>query len=197
MRILDRSVYVGPSLYAHFPVIRLESTSARSRSGPRPSSGPPSSTRLLEALPGPARARLLLRRAGRVHPAADARTRAPGWATSSSTSRSSCRTWPASRSRSARPAAPARTGHYHVVYQYEQEDVGLEAGRLGAHAAALAAAARAPAGRRGARRLRLRRRARRVHPLRAAARAGAEHDGAGARGGGAAASRGSGSTSRA
>ena len=23
MRILDRSVYVGPSLYAHFPVIRL------------------------------------------------------------------------------------------------------------------------------------------------------------------------------
>ncbi len=24
MRILDRSVYVGPSLYAHFPVIRLE-----------------------------------------------------------------------------------------------------------------------------------------------------------------------------
>ena len=24
MRILDRSVYVGPSLYAHFPVIRVE-----------------------------------------------------------------------------------------------------------------------------------------------------------------------------
>ena len=24
MRILERSVYVGPSLYAHFPVIRLE-----------------------------------------------------------------------------------------------------------------------------------------------------------------------------
>src|SRR5260221_14564389 len=24
MRILDRSVYVGPSLHAHFPVIRLE-----------------------------------------------------------------------------------------------------------------------------------------------------------------------------
>ena len=24
MRILDRSVYVGPSQYAHFPVIRLE-----------------------------------------------------------------------------------------------------------------------------------------------------------------------------
>ena len=24
MRILDRAVYVGPSLYAHFPVIRLE-----------------------------------------------------------------------------------------------------------------------------------------------------------------------------
>ena len=24
MRILDRSVYVGPSLYAHFPVIRIE-----------------------------------------------------------------------------------------------------------------------------------------------------------------------------
>ena len=24
MRILDRSVYVGPSLYAHFPVSRVE-----------------------------------------------------------------------------------------------------------------------------------------------------------------------------
>ena len=24
MRIADRSVYIGPSLYAHFPVIRLE-----------------------------------------------------------------------------------------------------------------------------------------------------------------------------
>lgn len=24
MRILERSVFVGPSLYAHFPVIRLE-----------------------------------------------------------------------------------------------------------------------------------------------------------------------------
>ena len=24
MKILERSVYVGPSLYAHFPVIRLE-----------------------------------------------------------------------------------------------------------------------------------------------------------------------------
>jgi cyanophycin synthetase len=24
MRILDRSVYVGPSLYAHFPVIKLD-----------------------------------------------------------------------------------------------------------------------------------------------------------------------------
>ena len=24
MRVLDRAVYVGPSLYAHFPVIRLE-----------------------------------------------------------------------------------------------------------------------------------------------------------------------------
>jgi len=24
MKIIDRSVYVGPSLYAHFPVIRLD-----------------------------------------------------------------------------------------------------------------------------------------------------------------------------
>ena len=24
MRVVDRSVYVGPSLYAHFPVIRIE-----------------------------------------------------------------------------------------------------------------------------------------------------------------------------
>ena len=56
----------------------------------------------------------------------------------------------------------------------------------GHHAAPLAAAARAPARRRGPGRLRLRRRAGRVHPVRPAAGAGAEHHVAGARGGGAA-----------
>ena len=70
MRILDRAVYVGPSLYAHFPVIRLEVdlgpleavALGQARAGlHRPAH---------RGAAGAARARLLLRRAGRVHPAA-------------------------------------------------------------------------------------------------------------------------------
>ena len=62
--------------------------------------------------------------------AACPRTRAPGSATCSSTSRSSCRTSPARTSPSARPARPDAPGRYHVVFEYEQEEVGLEAARL-------------------------------------------------------------------
>ena len=46
-------------------------------------------------------------------------------------------------------------GHYYVVYQYEQEEVGVEAGRLGAHPAALPASGRPPPRRLGPRRVRL------------------------------------------
>jgi hypothetical protein len=52
MRILDRSVYVGPSLYAHFPVIRLELDLGRSRTGRRRGWASPSWTACCRRLPG-------------------------------------------------------------------------------------------------------------------------------------------------
>jgi cyanophycin synthetase len=52
MRILDRSVYVGPSLYAHFPVIKLELDLGELENWPTAKLGPPFIDGLVEALPG-------------------------------------------------------------------------------------------------------------------------------------------------
>jgi cyanophycin synthetase len=52
MRILDRSVYVGPSLYAHFPVIRLELDLGALESWPTGRLGPGFVDALAAALPG-------------------------------------------------------------------------------------------------------------------------------------------------
>ena len=52
MRILDRSVYVGPSLYAHFPVIRLELDLGELENWPSAKLGEAFVSGLLEALPG-------------------------------------------------------------------------------------------------------------------------------------------------
>jgi len=52
MRILDRSVYVGPSLYARFPVIRLELDLAELEAWPTARLGPPYVDGLAAALPG-------------------------------------------------------------------------------------------------------------------------------------------------
>src|ERR1700678_3779303 len=52
MRILDRSVYVGPSLYAHFPVIRLELDLGALESWPTGRLGPGFIDALAAALPG-------------------------------------------------------------------------------------------------------------------------------------------------
>jgi cyanophycin synthetase len=52
MRILDRSVYVGPSLYAHFPVIRLELDLGELESWPTGRLGPDFIDSLTSALPG-------------------------------------------------------------------------------------------------------------------------------------------------
>ena len=123
-----------------------------------------------------------------------ARTKARGSVTCSSTSRSSCRTSPARKSRSARRAAPDKPGVYTVVYEYAQRDEGVAAGDLGSAAAVLAAARVAASARLGARRLELAGSARRLHPLRAAPRARSVDRIAGACGGSRAASRGCGST---
>jgi cyanophycin synthetase len=52
MRILDRSVFVGPSLYAHFPVIRLELDLEQLEAWPTGKLGPAFVDALVAALPG-------------------------------------------------------------------------------------------------------------------------------------------------
>ena len=52
MEILDRSIYVGPSHYAHFPVIRLELDLGPLEEWPTARLGPGFIAALLEALPG-------------------------------------------------------------------------------------------------------------------------------------------------
>ena len=52
MQILDRSVYVGPSLYAHFPVIRLELDLGALEAWPTGKLGPQYVEQLAAALPG-------------------------------------------------------------------------------------------------------------------------------------------------
>ena len=52
MRIVDRSVYVGPSLYAHFPVIRLELELGELEHWPSARLGEGFINGLMEALPG-------------------------------------------------------------------------------------------------------------------------------------------------
>ncbi len=71
MRILDKAVYVGPSLYAHFPVIRLDIDLGELEQWPSGKLGRGVHRRADRGAAGTARARLLLRQAGRVHPPAD------------------------------------------------------------------------------------------------------------------------------
>src|ERR1700732_2413680 len=52
MRILDRSVYVGPSIYARFPVIRLELDLGALEEWPTGRLGPDFVEALAAALPG-------------------------------------------------------------------------------------------------------------------------------------------------
>jgi cyanophycin synthetase len=52
MRIVDRSVYVGPSLYAHFPVIRLDVDLGELEAWPTARLGARFVDALFAALPG-------------------------------------------------------------------------------------------------------------------------------------------------
>ena len=52
MRILDRSIYVGPSHFARFPVIRLELDLGELEAWPTGKLGPAFVNGLVEALPG-------------------------------------------------------------------------------------------------------------------------------------------------
>ena len=130
MRILDRSVYVGPSLYARFPVIRLELDLGALEAWPTGRLGEPFIEALAAALPGLAEHGCSYREPGGFyrrmregegtwlghvleHVAIELQNIAGEAVTFGKT-------------RSA--AAP---GVYTVVYEYVQRDEGIAAGELG------------------------------------------------------------------
>ena len=130
MLILDKTVFVGPSLYAHFPVIRLDIDLGPLEEWPSGKLGRTFTDALLAALPGlhghtcsygeqGGFVRRLTEGDGTwmghilEHVAIEVQNVAGETVTFGKT-------------RSHGPP-----GHYYVIYQYDQEDVGLEAGRLG------------------------------------------------------------------
>ncbi len=130
MRILDRSVFVGPSLYAHFPVIRLELDLGRLEAWPTVKLGPAFIDALVEALPGLAEHGCSYRTPGGLirrmregegtwlghvleHVAIELQNMAGEDVTFGKT-----------RSIDDRP------GVYSVVYEYAQREEGIEAGEL-------------------------------------------------------------------
>ncbi len=129
MRIVERSVYVGPSIYAHFPVIRLELDLGPLEAWPTGRLGAPFIDGLLEALPG-------LREHGCSYGEAGGFVRRltedeGTWLghvlehTAIELQNVAGEKVTFGKTRSA-----GRPGVYHVVYEYEQQDVGLEAGQL-------------------------------------------------------------------
>src|SRR5215218_1878721 len=129
MRILDKTVYVGPSLYAHFPVIKLDIDLGPLEDWPSGKLGTRFTDPLIAALPG-------LKEHGCSYgkPGGFIRRLTEGegtWmghilehmALELQNVAGESVTFGKTRSHGAR-------GHYYVVYQYEQEDVGVEAGRL-------------------------------------------------------------------
>ena len=181
MRILDRSVYVGPSLYAHFPVIRLELDLGELEAWPTGKLGAALRRRPGRGAARPRRARLLLPRAGRLHPPHE---RGRGHLAR-----------PRARARRDRAAERRRRGRHlrqdpqprrgpgctpSSTSTREREE-GIAAGELALRLLCSLLPREAAHRRRGARGLGLADRARRVHPLRAAPRARAVDRLAGAR----------------
>ena len=181
MRILDKAVYVGPSLYAHFPVIRLDVDLGELEEWPSVKLGSGFTDGLLAALPGLhehtcsyGKPGGFIRRLteddgtwmGHIleHVAIELQNVAGEPVTFGKT-RSHGATGPVPRH------LPVRAGRRRA------------GGRAGSGLMLLHSLlpAEAPARGRGAARLRLRRRAGRVHPLRPAAPSRPQHDVAGAR----------------
>jgi len=129
MKLLETSVYLGPSIYALFPVIRLGVDLAELEQWPTAKLGPAFVDGLLDALPG-------LREHGCSYGA-------PGGFVRRLTEDDG--TWlghvlehtaielqnvAGAHVTFGKTRTSDAPGHYHVVYQYESAEVGLEAGRL-------------------------------------------------------------------
>jgi cyanophycin synthetase len=130
MKILDESVYVGPSLYAHFPVIRLELDLGPLEEWPSGKLGPAFTDRLIAALPG-----LHEHGCSYGEPGGFIRRLTEGEGTwmghtlehvAIELQNVAGETVTFGKTRSLEGH-----GRYYVIYQYEQEEVGVEAGRLG------------------------------------------------------------------
>jgi cyanophycin synthetase len=130
MRILDRSVFVGPSLYAHFPVIRLELDLGALEDWPSAKLGEDFVAGLLAALPG-----LLEHGCSYREPGGFVRRLREGegtWlghvlehvAIELQNVAGENVTFGKTRSIDGRP------GVYSVVYEYAQREEGIEAGEL-------------------------------------------------------------------
>ncbi|SFK46044.1 cyanophycin synthetase [Lysobacter sp. cf310] len=132
MRILERTVYVGPSLYAHFPVIRLELDLQALEAWPTARLGPAFVDGLLAALPGLAEHGCSYRAPGGFvrrlreddgtwlghvleHVAIELQNVAGENVTFGKT----------------RSVGDDRPGVYSVVYEYAQREEGIAAGELG------------------------------------------------------------------
>src|SRR4051812_46846424 len=129
MKILDRSIYVGPSHYAHFPVIRLELDLGALEAWPTARLGPAFIDALLDALPG-------LREHGCSYGEPGGFVRRM---------REDEGTWlghvlehvaielqnvAGVKVTFGKTREAGRPGVYDVVFEYEQEDVGVEAADL-------------------------------------------------------------------
>jgi len=129
MKLLETSVYLGPSVYALFPVIRLGVDLGELEQWPTAKLGAPFVDGLLGALPG-------LREHGCSYGA-------PGGLVRRLTEDEG--TWlghvlehtaielqnvAGAHVTFGKTRTAGEPGHYHVVYQYESAEVGLEAGRL-------------------------------------------------------------------
>jgi cyanophycin synthetase len=130
MQILDSAVYVGPSLYAHFPVIRLDIDLGPLEEWPSGKLGPRFTDPLVAALPG-----LKEHTCSYGKPGGFLRRLTEGEGTwmghilehvAIEVQNVAGETVTFGKTRSHGPV-----GHYYVIYQYEQKDVGVEAGRLG------------------------------------------------------------------
>src|SRR5262245_43204045 len=129
MKLLDSSVYLGPSIYAHFPVIRLTLALGELEEWPSARLGPAFTEALLAALPG-------LREHGCSYGE-------PGGFVRRLTEDEG--TWLGHVLEHVaielqnvagidvtfgKTRTTGEPGHYEVVYEYEQAEVGTEAGRL-------------------------------------------------------------------
>src|SRR4051812_31672069 len=130
MRILDKAVFVGPSLYAHFPVIRLDIDLGPLEQCPSGKLGRRFTDPLLEALPGLHDHTCSYgKRGGFVRRLTEGDGTWMGHIlehVAIELQNVAGETVTFGKTRSSGP-----TGHYWVVYQYEQEEVGVEAGQLG------------------------------------------------------------------